>query len=274
MTSLIIRIVILVSYTLGNAAMLLVDGTANYPLYCAMRSIGQMALPLVCFLLVEGFYRTSNKKFYFIRLFAFGSAAFVPFWYMSMQGMRIVEDAIHTYIGADAVCNAENLALLKPLVDENAFAYYYDIFLYTSTAAVDGMMTIAMNLLMLFVIDAIKKKYFGVKKAPYIILTTLAMLGTMFVLIIIPFEEPILITLMVAMFYFLRGNKPAISIMMMLAIVSFYTGITLAYAIGAILAVLLIYTYNGKEGSKKFRYVFYAYYPLHMIVLYYLSTLL
>lgn len=274
MTSLILRIIILISYTMGNAAMLLVDGTANYPLYCALRSIGQMALPIACFLLVEGFHKTSNKRFYFIRLLAFGSAAFVPFWYMSLEGMRIVEEAIHTYLGADVVCNAENLALLKPLVSENAFAYYYDIYLYTSTAAVNGMMTLAMNLLMLFLIDAVRKKYFGVKKAPYIILTTLVMLGTMFVLIIIPFEEPILITLMVAMFYFLRGNKPAISVMMVLAIVSFYTGITLAYAIGAIAAVLLINTYNGKEGSKKFRYVFYAYYPLHMIVLYYLSTIL
>ncbi len=271
MSSFVIRIVILISYTIGNAAMLFVDGTANYPLYCAMRSIGQIALPLVCFLLVEGYYRTSDKKFYFIRLFTFGSAAVIPYWYMSMQALRIVEKAIHTYVGPDAVCTMANLVKLKPLVDDKAFAYYYDIFMYTATSAIDGLMTVAMNLVMLMILEKIKDKYFGKKKAPYILLTTITMIGTVFLLVVIPFEEPVLITLLVSMFYFLRGNKPAISVMMVLAVVSFYTGITLAYAVGAIISLFMIYTFNGKEGTKKARYVFYSFYPLHMLLLYFLS---
>lgn len=271
MTSFAIRIIILISCTLSNVALLLVDGTTNYTLYSLMRSMGQIALPLACFLLVEGFFRTSSRRFYFIRLFAFATAAFMPFWYMSLEGVKIVEEAIHTYLGADAVFSLDSIKQLQPLVSEEAFAYYYDLYLYTATSAVNGMMTLSMNLLMLNILNIIYEKYFGKKKAPYIILTTLTMLGTIFVMVFIPFEEPILITLLVSMFYFLRGNKPAISVMMLLAILTFYTGISLAYAIGAAIAVLIIFAYNGKEGPKKFRYVFYAYYPLHMLVLYFLT---
>ncbi len=273
MTSFAIRIIILISLTIGNSALLLVDGSTNYTLYCAMRSMGQIALPLACFLLVEGYFRTSSKKFYFIRLFAFATAAFMPFWYMSLEGVKIVEEAIHTYIGADAAFNLENVKQLKAFVTEEAYAYYYDLYLYTATSAVNGMMTLSMNLLMLNILNKIYNKYFGKKMMPYIVLTTLTMLGTIFVLVFIPFEEPILITLLVSMFYFLRGNKPAISVMMLLAIMTFYTGISLAYAIGAVIAILIIFAYNGKEGPKKYRYVFYAYYPLHMVLLYFISTL-
>ncbi|MGN0165733.1 MAG: TraX family protein [Lachnospiraceae bacterium] len=275
MTNFVLKIIVLVAYTISNVALVLVDGASHYLLYNIMRSIGQIALPIVCFLLVEGFHKTSNRKMYFLRLLTFGALAELPFIYMSMEGLKIVEAAIHTYIGPEAAFTGENVKALQALVSENAYAYYYDIFLYTSTSAVDGMLTIAMNLLMLCLLDKIKKKYFGVKVFPYIALTTLTMLGTIVVCaIILPFEEPILITLLVAMFYFLRGNKPAISVMMLLAIMSFYIDISLTYAMGAIVSVLLIYTYTGKEGPKKFKYLFYLYYPAHMGIIYLLTKLI
>lgn len=273
MTGFILKIVVLISYTLGNVAMLFVDGTQNYVLYTLMRSIGQMALPITCFLLVEGFSRTSSKKKYFIRLFGFGLLAMLPYIYMSMEGLRIVEDAIHTHLGPEYVLNSENLTALKPLLTENAYAYYLDIYNHTSTAAINGLMTLSVNLIMLLLLQKVREKYFGFKKVKYVLLTTLIMLATICVLVIFPFEEPILITLMVAMFYFLRGNKPALSVMMLLALVCFYTDMSLAYAVGAGLSIFLIFSYDGKEGSKKFKYLFYAYYPIHMVTLYFISTL-
>lgn len=50
-----------------------------YVIYQIMRIIGRIALPIFCFLLVEGFYYSSNRKKYMMRLFLFGILSEYPF---------------------------------------------------------------------------------------------------------------------------------------------------------------------------------------------------
>ncbi|MBQ7295811.1 MAG: hypothetical protein IJW86_06420 [Clostridia bacterium] len=55
------------------------------PLGTAMRVIGRLTAPIMCFFLAEGFTHTSSKKKYGMRLFAFALISQIPFIYM-MKG--------------------------------------------------------------------------------------------------------------------------------------------------------------------------------------------
>lgn len=78
--------------------------------YLIGRGIGRIAFPLFCFMLVEGFYRTSSRKKYLLRLFIFALISELPFdfafnGFPSMEAVWRSQNVIFTlFVGLLLLC--------------------------------------------------------------------------------------------------------------------------------------------------------------------------
>ena len=76
LTSFQLKIIAIITMTIDHAGLTLMGGTEYYSI---CRIIGRIAFPIYCFLIAEGFVRTSNVKKYALRLFVFALVSEIPF---------------------------------------------------------------------------------------------------------------------------------------------------------------------------------------------------
>jgi hypothetical protein len=178
-----------------------------------LRSIGRLAFPLFCFLLVEGFLHTKNVKKYALRLGLFALISEIPF---------------------DLAFNGKALELS-----------YQNVFF-----------TLLIGLLML-----IGLKYFEETLPPHISWLRFIVALTGILLAV-----------------FLRTDYDAFGIMLIFLLYEFRSLKTLRCIAGAILmlfnsttgflAFLFVWFYNGERGKQLPKYFFYAFYPVHLLLLF------
>lgn len=202
-----------------------------------MTYIGRMAFPIFAFQIAEGFVHTSNLKKYILRLLSFALVSEIPF----------------------------NL-----FYSSRVFNPYHQNVLFT----------LLLGLLAITVIDKCRKCKEKRNRLKYVIALSLICIASVIGFVDYGFWG----MLTVVVFYILRNFRFAwiaqLVAMIMINVVAFeglvfpveFLGITFEIPSQsfAVLALIPIWMYSGKKGksSKIMQYGFYAFYPVHMLILY------
>lgn len=200
-----------------------------YTVYEYMRLIGRMAFPIYCFLLVEGFLHTRSVKKYALRLLAFAFISEIPF----------------------------DLALTGQ---------------WWSSSYSNVFFTLAIGLVLIWAVSYVEKFYeFWKEKSwdPFLGAFISIMAGLVMAILLGSVAETVLCTdygmagvFAILVIYLFRKAKElgfALSILL-LSIMTSSTEIV------ALLMLVPLLKYDGSRG-KNIKYVFYAFYPVHLFVL-------
>lgn len=185
-----------------------------------LRSVGRIAFPIYCFLLVEGFLHTKNVKKYIARMAFFALVSEVPF----------------------------DLALSGVIIDLS----YQNVFF-----------TLLIGLCTITCLDYIwkRKEWFPVLKAGlYIVVIMLGAYGAEYICA----DYGLRGVLPIVILYLMRFNR-------MNQVIA--GGLSFYWELPAPIAFLPVLFYNGQRGKGN-KYLFYIFYPLHLLLLYFAAVCL
>lgn len=202
-----------------------------------MTNVGRLAFPIFAFLIVEGFIHTSDLKKYAKRLFVFGIISEIPFnlIYTGSLIFPFHQNVMFTLL-LGLLCINEIDKIKKNKDIKNIIKAISKIFLFlliSIISFVDYGVTGVLTIIIFYIFRNFKFAWFG-------------QLISLVLLYIVFFKGQSIILNIFGLEYFL----PIQSI--------------------GILSLIPIWLYNGQRGkkSKILQYGFYAFYPLHMLVIY------
>lgn len=192
--------------------------------YLAGRLIGRIAFPIYCFLLVEGFFRTRDRRKYMARMAVFALISEFPF------------DLAFQVTG-------------KQIRIRELFSYQ------------NVMITLLLGLVLMYLYEWIKMKYL-MQPLIFNTLGVMAIVGIGYAAQCLKTDYGMGGILLIMVFYLFRGKKIWIFVGSALVFVFFVNILELA----GLFAFIPIFLYNGERGPR-IKYAFYAFYPLHLLVL-------
>ena len=236
------KFIAIIAMSIDHVAWLLFPGYQVNPVALVMHIIGRITCPIMCYFIAEGYHHTKNISRYTRRLFLFSVISHFPYIYFS-----------------------ENF------VDWRSFIpfYYGEILNQTSV-----LWPLAWGLVMLRIANSPRFKEW----VKYLLIIVIC-------LITFPSDWSCIANLCILAFGTNRGNlKVQMQWMVfyaaMYSLVYFFA-LDKVYGIlqmAVVLAIPVIAMYNGKRGENPkinaiVKYVFYIYYPLHLLILGWIKSL-
>ena len=265
-------------------------GLTELPTYILMRSVGRPAFPVFAFLIVNGLEKSSDRKRYLKRLSLFALVSQIPFsitieaanYGSSLMGRTSISFALSAPL--DMLLLAAALVGLVLFFGKKSAVPCMAMLLPFLRLRVAGVQllgessnvfyTLALGLGLLWLLQELKDNF----RAKAFKLAGAALLWLCTALLIAPAADYGWhgIALMAAI-WLCRGSKAAQLASMALWCVWMYldsasmTG--LCFTLGGLLALLPAALYNGQPG-RRVKLGFYAFYPLHLLLLHILGMAL
>ena len=231
-----IKIIAIIAMTIDHIAWLIFPGYPCAPLPIVLHIIGRLTCPIMCYFIAEGYHYTKDVNKYTSRLFIFAIISHFAYIFASMD-----------------------------FVDFKSFIpfYYGNVLNQTSV-----MWSLAWGLVMLRVAHSEK-----IKEAIKPLLIILICLITF------PSDWSCIASLCILAFGTNRGNfkKQMLWMVFYVALYSvvYFFALDKVYGLiqmAVVLAIPVLALYNGQRGknqavNKVMKWVFYIYYPLHLLVI-------
>lgn len=191
-----------------------------------LSSIGDVAFPIFCFLITEGFIHTKSREKYMLRLGIFALISEIPF----------------NYVHYEKIFNFDLQNVLFTLLIGVCTLYLIDLITKHSDK----------------IISTAKTNQRKKEQICKIILIVMTVIFGMIISLLLRSEYVFLGILAMVLMYLLRNHKILRAIIGVLPLI-----IASPYVLFAIIPMLL---YNGTRG-RKVKYLFYIFYPAHLIIL-------
>lgn len=182
----------------------------------------------------------------------------------------LVEGYFHTKNVKKYLIRLGIFALLSEIPFDLAFAptHIKNGFLYRQNV----FLTLFIGLVVVYLIDTIKEKYNGDFIEKMLLSTLIVAIGCMISNFLFT-DYNMLGILIIVSFYIFREKK-----LLNLAMLTILLYLLNKYFAGelqvlATFAMLPIYFYNGKKGTNMNRYIFYAFYPVHIAILLFIKLI-
>ncbi len=208
-------------------------GDALFSVVSPLNFIGRMAFPIFAFQISEGYIHTKNIKRYLLRIFVFAIISQIPFYLF-----------IHKFFGKSGL---------------NIF------------------FTLFLGLISILLYDKIKKKVKSKNK----IINVLAILPAIILSIIgqlLDVDYGWWGVILIFVFFVFKDNKiKTVIAFLILCIIKYsieiilngFSYLYIQLMLWTMLPIALIVLYNGEQG-RKIKYLSYAFYPIHLLLLYFL----
>ena len=252
MTGYILKIIASIAMLIDHAGVAF-RPLMSYNMYRIMRHIGRMAFPLYAFLIVEGFHHTKNKKKYLAGMVIFAAISEFPFDILFNTGD-------FSWGAGQNVYFTLSLGLMTVWVCDILYKKVKETQNYWINALIALVYLAGMGLGDLCVADYAS---FGVMLIElYDVFYRIGMSDSF----------------MGRRFEDVRPEKrkmefAALALLIWFAIYDLSQGHLIEFY--GIPAVFLLMAYNGKRGRVPFsKWAFYLYYPVHILLLYWLRTIL
>ena len=234
MTSFILKCIAMISMLIDHTSIAYLGYTTLFNV------IGRIAFPIFAFQISEGYIHTKNLKKYLLRLFCFAIISQVPFMLFNST--------------------------------------------FTNNFSFNIFGTLFVGLLAIWLYDKISNCTFELTKDKKFNLTINKIFGFIPAILLCIVSEVCCFdygfwgVAIIFLFYFFKNDKLGMVIFYITAciikyginiIIYGYHYLYILLCIGTILPIIFIYLYNGKQG-KKIKYLLYAFYPVHLLILYFI----